>query len=65
MAHKVFHALQDGETLMFKRPDGEVLVGVVNGRSWAFQHLLSYQVTGEDGKRYSVNPRDFTSGHSY
>lgn len=54
-----------GATILFKKLDGTVLLGTVEGRNWAFNILLSYSVKGDDGKRYSVNANDFCAGHPY
>jgi hypothetical protein len=51
--------------LLIKLLSGECILGVVTGRSWSFDTLLSFSVDGENRKRYSVNAITYEAGHAY
>jgi len=52
-----------GDSIEFKTPDGKTLTGVIEGRNWAFDTLVSYVVRA-NGVRYNVNLSG-ESGHSF
>ena len=54
-----------GESITFTTPDGQTLTGVVEGRNWCFDVIMSYIVTVGGHVSYNVDAETLQSGHSF
>ena len=54
-----------GDTIEFTTPDGQTVTGVVEGRNWCFDLLMSYIVNVGGRVSYNVNAATLQSGYSF
>jgi hypothetical protein len=59
----MIHAI--GDAIEFTTQSGTKLTGVVQGRDWCFETLVSYTVRIKSGLRYVVNAKTLLAGHSF